>query len=349
MTKKITPASATADTTATPPAVAAPASDAAPVWNAEVVETVVETTALAEIGETALGEFDFGEMTGAGMKALPASLIQVPYMGPLSKNRKYITDAKLPDKTANPLFGHIGDFWHPITGKVYDGALGFVGVLVAVTECYQERTPVPDNKFRGKHDPESDYVRAGIEKTKAANRAKKDSVPFGTTLTPDESGNFLFQTYDAMVQLQAIVSDDGNGGLVLGDKMLVIVSFKKTGVPGFKSYTTAVRGNVTLPNGQTVPSGHIPLLANHFRLTSEGREVGANTWHVAVMKPLHGDVSKSITKGLLYVDACEAYKSFAAGRLQADDSTVDAAGGDAHEGGPGGASAGAATDPAFKY
>lgn len=330
MKKTTTSASATSDTTPTAPAVAAPVTDAAPVG-----------TAIATIGETALEEFDFGDFAGAGMKDLPSSLIKVPYLGILSKNRKYITDPKLPDKSPNPLFGHIGDFLHPVTGRVYSGERGFVGVLVSVGECYVERSPKPENKFKGKHMPESQFVKDGIAKTKAANRAKKDSVPFGTTLTPDESGNELFQTYEALMVLTPI----GENGEPTDEKLTVFVSFKKTSIPDFANYTTAVRGNRTLPNGREVPANTISLFANEFIMTSASREAGSNSWHIPVLRPRHGDVSKSVSTKGLFVDACEVFKIFSEGRMTSDDTTMDAAGDDGHEGG----STQAAPNPNFNY
>lgn len=286
-----------------------------------------ETTALAKEGEKGVSKFDFGDHAGLGMDTVAASLIKLPFLMLVQKGTPGV------DKKDDVLHNQTGNFYDGLTGKIYDGERGFVGVAISTKEEYVERTQPPENKFKGKHRPNSEVVKAGKRRTEEYNaKAEEDKkLGFGKCMAPTGT-NMLIETHSLLVVLAPIGLD---GKPVMDEAFGCVQPFKSTGIPGLSKWISGITVNRTLPDGTKVAPGSIPICANEFRLYAKYREEGKTSWYMPMIEPRSKDVVSSIDTGELYKLAIEQYEAMRAGKVAVADETFDAATG-------GGEAAGAA-------
>ena len=288
------------------------------------------TTALAKEGEKAVSKFDFGTHAGLGMDTVAASLIKLPYLMLVQKGTPGV------DKKDDVLHNQTGNFYDSLTGKIYDGERGFVGVAISTKEEYVERTQPPENKFKGKHHPNSEVVKAGKKRTMEYNaKAEEDKkLGFGKVMAPVGT-NMLVETHCLLVVLAPVGAD---GKPIMDEAFGCVQPFKSTGIPGLSKWISGATVNRSLPDGTKVPAGSIPMCANEFRLYAKYREEGKTSWYLPMIEPRNKDIVSSIDTGDLYKLAIEQYEAMQAGKIAVAEETFDAAtgGGEAAAGPSGG-------------
>lgn len=278
---------------------------------------------------------DFGDMAGLGLAGdmgVAKSLLQVPNLILVSKQTDGVDDRN------SPVFGHVGDFFNPITGQVYDGQKGLVGVLLYLEEIYVERKNDDQRTFVAVHKAGSPYVAAGKKRTQAENDAKPETYGFGKIIAP-EGTNWLVETYTGPAVL-APITDLAKMEVDLLECFPAVLSFKSTGIPGLKKWVSGCALNRRIP-GESKPRqpGEIPMCANTFRLFADPRKDGRNSWHVPLIQPKQKSIVESIELGnpdspgaYLYQEAVALHKSLKSGAAVIDPTNIDAATAEAGEG-----------------
>lgn len=292
----------------------------APATTTEAPAPAPETTAVVTQGTTAISAFDFGENAGLGLDSIAGALLKLPFFQLVQKGTPGV------DKKDDILYQQVGNFYDPLSRKIYQGDVGLKGVMISTAEYFVERTPMKEGrKFQGKHLRSSDVVKAGIKRTEAENKLEKDKHGYGKVKAP-EGDNDLIETHECLVVLE-----DPDG-----DRFGCVLKFSSSAIPYLQKWMTGVVNNRTLPDGSKAPGGKIPLCANEFKLTAEFKEGKGFSWHVPNIQPLQEDYASSIKigPGSLYEDAIAQHKAMKAGKIVVDEETFDAVedGDNSHDG-----------------
>lgn len=256
----------------------------------------------------------FGKYAGRGMETVDTALIKVPFLLLVSSQSEGVA------KKGDVLFGQVGNFYHPLTGEIFDGERGFVGVAISINKTYIERTPNPARKFVAKHSPDSEFVRASIARTERENREKPDTHGFGKLIAP-EGPNQVIETHEVLMNLAPVMED---GEPDMGASFPSVVPFKSSGIPFLSKWLSGVSMNRALPDGTKVPAGAIPLFGNEFKMVATPMERDRNSWHVPNPTPRHGSVRASVAQGILYTEACNLIEQMARGEASIDEESEHA-------------------------
>jgi hypothetical protein len=256
----------------------------------------------------------FGKFAGRGMETVDLSLIKIPHLILVDKQSTGVS------KKGDPLYGQVGNFFDPLTGMVYDGQAGFVGVAVSSKKTYVERTPNPKREFVGKHDPDSEFVKASIARTKRENDEKPDTHGYGKLIAP-EGKNQVIETHEVLMVL-APCDEKGEPDYALA--FPTVVRFASSAIPGYSRWISGITTNRMLPDGTKLPAGSIPMFAYEFRLTAKAMEGSGNEWNVPFQAPVRGNIRMSIGQGPLYEEAVALIGSMEEGKAVIDEASEHA-------------------------
>jgi hypothetical protein len=107
------------------------------------------------------GDFNYGEDAGVGFEGTTANDLSIPFIGILQSNSPQI-DGDNPVEGAKP-----GMLYNTVTGELISGELGQAFIPVHYDRAFVEWTPRDKGGgFVGLHDPNSELVKAEVEKHK---------------------------------------------------------------------------------------------------------------------------------------------------------------------------------------